>query len=196
MSSSDSEDDQPVRRVVRRAMERRRPRAPRYFCFVDVRTGQTYGRYTGQSPKQAASKCFTKYVQGERSRRGANPILRNFRLYIREVTRGSQHKIYAYDCTRIQLRQAQEVVIRDRNSGQERRIIHRHQNRVNRVRIPDDLRRRLEPAHRERKGLPAQLIPKRPVANASILEDMPELTDLTINSNVTFALTDSNVIEI
>jgi hypothetical protein len=191
MSSSD-EDDVPIRRNVRRVMRRRREMFNRYFSFVDPQTGISRGRYTGKGPQQAASKCFTKYVQVQMHSLRP-PVQRNFRLYMREVTRGSPHKIYAYECTRIVLQQPQEIRIRDVQSGAERLIVHRHKNRVNRVRTPDDIRTRLEPAYRERRGLPK--LPLSPTIDLSE-EVVSQISNLVINSNITFGSTDSNIIEI
>jgi hypothetical protein len=53
------------------------------------------GRYTGTTPKAAASKAFTKHIQA----RGKSPAT----FVIREATRGSEHKEYRYRAERVKL---------------------------------------------------------------------------------------------
>lgn len=53
------------------------------------------GRYTGATPKAAASKAFTKHIQAG----GKSPAT----FVIRESTRGSEHKEHRYRAERVKL---------------------------------------------------------------------------------------------
>lgn len=81
-------------------------RIKRFFAQVDPNTREFNGRYTGFTPKQAASKAFTNYIRSNR----INP--HNI-IFIKETTRMSKNKIYKYTCMRV--RNDQQVIIGNRN---------------------------------------------------------------------------------
>lgn len=63
--------------------------------FTLVAGNDEVGRYTGATPKAAASKAFTKWVQGG----GKSP----YTFTIRETTQGSKKKQYTYRGERVKL---------------------------------------------------------------------------------------------
>lgn len=73
----------------------------RYFSYYDKNTDQKYGRYQASNPKQAASKCARKRIQYLKSIGQPININQEFTLAIKEMTRGSQKKIYFYSAKMI-----------------------------------------------------------------------------------------------
>jgi len=90
----------------------------RYFkCVCD---GESFGRFTGGKPKQAARKAFTSLLrQGKES-----PIL--FSLI--ECTRGCKHKEYKYKGDRIELDEPMKLMIGTGADAKE--ITYRYNNRI------------------------------------------------------------------
>jgi hypothetical protein len=109
----------------------------RYFKLIDAKTGKSYGRYTGDTPKQAASKGFTKMLQKLKSD-GKHPPKQST-IYLRESTRGSARKIYGYEAFRQKLPEPQPLVITDKETGQEKTIIYHFRNKIKKVAVPDQI---------------------------------------------------------
>lgn len=110
----------------------------RYFKLII--DGRACGRYTGDTPKQAASKAFTKVLQNARQQGGDIP--NEMTIYLKESTRGCDKKIYGYRCSRVKLDQPQSLVITDNDTGQQKTITYEYRNRVckiSRNEIPEDL---------------------------------------------------------
>ncbi|XWV24691.1 mg347 protein [Tupanvirus deep ocean] len=72
----------------------------RYFAYIDTNTGEKCGRYCGDSPLQAAKKCANKRFQYLKSI-GNNTT--DITIVIKEMTRGSQKKFFAYNAKKISI---------------------------------------------------------------------------------------------
>lgn len=110
----------------------------RYFKLIDAKTGGSYGRYTGDTPKQAASKGYTKMLQKLKSE-GKQPPKQATIIYLRESTRGSARKIYGYEASRQKLPEPQELVITDKETGEEKTIVYHYRNRIKKVPVPEQI---------------------------------------------------------
>ncbi len=139
-SSGDSSDEDYVPKTasvkISQPVHKSSPRI-RYFKLVDPETGKTFGRYTGETPKQAASKGFTKYLQNLRSNGVIfdNSIVKN--ILLRESTRGSARKRYAYSASRQKLEEPQKLTIMDHNTGELKSIVYNYRNRINKIPLSD-----------------------------------------------------------
>ena len=109
----------------------------RYFKLIDAKTLQSYGRYTGDTPKQAASKGFTKILQGLK-KEGKTPI-KDTTIYLRESTRGSPGKVYGYLATRNKLSVPQELEIQDKTTGVKKTITYNYRNNIHKVDVPGQI---------------------------------------------------------
>ena len=109
----------------------------RYFKVIDPVTGTASGRYTGDTPKQAASKGYTKMLQ-ELKREGKKEPKQST-IYLRESTRGSARKVYGYEAKREKLAEPQELCIIDRITGQEKTITYEYRNKIHKVPVPENL---------------------------------------------------------
>lgn len=74
----------------------------RYFKCYDLTTGKLHGRYTGVTPKQAASKCASKLFRLNTNQGNNNT---GFDFAIRESTRGYPKKYFYYHTIRAMLPQ-------------------------------------------------------------------------------------------
>ncbi|XWV25777.1 hypothetical protein QJ857_gp1311 [Tupanvirus soda lake] len=106
----------------------------RYFKLFDPSTGKSFGRFTGDTPKQAASKGFTKMLQTIKQSGKEPPS--STKIYMRESTRGVPHKIYGYEASRIKLDQPQELVIRDNETGYTKTLSYYYRNRIKKIPVP------------------------------------------------------------
>jgi len=70
----------------------------RYFKLVDPDTGYLYGRYTGDTPKQAALKALIILLQ--KSKSNETDETKQTIVNIKECTRGYPKKIYRYLATK------------------------------------------------------------------------------------------------
>ena len=109
----------------------------RYFKLVDLKTGKSHGRYTGDTPKQAASKGFTKMLQKLKTEGKKAP--KNSTIFLRESTRGSARKVYGYEATRQKLPEPQELVITDKETGVEKTIVYFYRNKIHKVPVPEQM---------------------------------------------------------
>jgi hypothetical protein len=78
-----------------------RCRGTRYFKLIDPETLVCGGRYTGSTPKQAASKGFTKLVQKYKNEGKTIPT--DLTIFLQESTRGSSGKMFGYAVSREKL---------------------------------------------------------------------------------------------
>ena len=79
--------------------------ATRYFKVMDS-DNNFCGRYTGRTPKQAASKAFSSLIKMKKMNQGTymeGGELQNQCIILRECTKGSKKKIYKYNVSRTQL---------------------------------------------------------------------------------------------
>jgi len=104
----------------------------RYFKLINSE-GETYGRYTGDTPKQAASKGFTKMVQKMKST--GETIPKKMKIYLRESTRGSLRKIYGYEAARLKLPQPQKLEIKDKETGKKKVITYKYRNKIKKIQV-------------------------------------------------------------
>lgn len=109
----------------------------RYFKLINAKTGEAYGRYTGVTPKQAASKGFTKMLQKMKSENKKLP--KQCVIYLRESTRNSAKKYYGYEASRQKLKESQQFVIIDKETNKEKVITYNYRNRIKKVPVPDQI---------------------------------------------------------
>lgn len=109
----------------------------RYFKLIDPETGLSFGRYTGDTPKQAASKGFTKMVQKLKKQKESIP--KHSIIYLRESTRGRGRKIYGYKATRVQLPKPQKLTITDPKTKKKKVIVYRYRNKIKKAGVPEDI---------------------------------------------------------
>src|ERR1700733_2082919 len=109
----------------------------RYFKLIDARTMKTFGRYTGDTPKQAASKGYTKLVQKGKAK-GKQPP-KELVIYLRESTRNSNRKVYGYTASRVKLDDPQKLNIKDNDTGKEKTIIYNYRNKIKKVTVPEQI---------------------------------------------------------
>jgi len=110
----------------------------RYFKTIDAKTGDSYGRYTGETPKQAASKAYTKLLQKFKSDGKAVPK-QSTTIFLRESTRGSARKIYGYEASRQKLKEPQRLFITDKETGEEKEIVYHFRNKIKKVTVPEQI---------------------------------------------------------
>lgn len=68
--------------------------------------GESFGRYAGETPKQAAKKAFTRIIQKYNI-----PTDQDTQFCIRECARNSKHRLFHYIGRRIMLRNPVPVQI-------------------------------------------------------------------------------------
>jgi len=98
----------------------------RYFKVIDE-TGEPVGRYTGTTPKQAASKAFAKMVRNAKEN---NVEITNTNIILRESTRGSNRNTYGYVATREKLDNPVTLQITNANTGEPKNIVYRYKNNI------------------------------------------------------------------
>ena len=126
-SNSESDDDVPPSKPTER-----------YFNVIDAKTGKSFGRFIGQTPKQAASNAYTKMLQ---KLKGSGQIITDSSIvYLRESTRGSTRKIYGYKASRQKLPEPQELTITDKVTGQQKIITYNYRNQIKKVPVPKGLK--------------------------------------------------------
>lgn len=109
----------------------------RYFKRLDPVDGKMYGRYTGKTPKQAASKAYTKLRKAMREQKLAIP--QQTTIYVRESTRNSARKVYAYQAWIVKLKEPQELSIPDQDGKEDKEIKYRFRNKVKKVALPTQI---------------------------------------------------------
>ena len=110
---------------------------PRYFKLIDPSSGKSHGRYTGDTPKQAASKGFTKMLQKLKIEGKKAP--KQSTIFLRESTRGSARKIYGYEAARQKLPEPQELIIMDKVTGKKKTIVYHYRNKILKVPVPEQI---------------------------------------------------------
>jgi len=114
------------------------PKNARFFKAIDNAGGPSIGRYTGGTPKQAASKAFTKMVRKMKALDGKVPK-QPVKLYIKESTRRGPQKMYAYSASRNKLKVPQELIITDKMTGEEKKITYRYRNNIRKIPLPSEM---------------------------------------------------------
>jgi hypothetical protein len=109
----------------------------RFFKAVNEKSGAGRGRYTGDTPKQAASKSYTKYIQ--RLKAKGKTVPKSTTIYLRESTRGSNRKVYGYVASRVKLAEPQELTIKDNTTGEKKTITYNYRNQIHKVAVPEQL---------------------------------------------------------
>lgn len=126
--------------VKKSASAKKSPKAKstkkRYFKLIDE-AGRTIGRYTGDTPKQAGSKAFTKLVQ--RSKASGKKMTGNTNIYLRESTRQSNRKTYGYVASRRKLDEPQQLEILDGETGETKQITYYYRNDVKKIAVPEHM---------------------------------------------------------
>ena len=108
--------------------------AMRYFNLINPDTGDVFGRYSGDKPKQAASKAFTKYLQ---SRNAKEQIQPNTLIILRECTKGSSKEVYHFQASREKLNEPEKIVITDKESGKQKIISYHYRNKITEMKDAD-----------------------------------------------------------
>ena len=85
------------------------------------------GRYSGKKPKQAANKAYSSIVR-KKGIKGGGPSIR---FTIKECTRGSKQKTYAYDANRIKLDNPVQVPIKGSEDGKV--IVYNYSNKLSKA---------------------------------------------------------------
>jgi hypothetical protein len=106
----------------------------RYFKALYPNSGKYCGRYTGVTPKQAASKAFTKLLQIKK--REGSEIPTSMPIYLRESTRGSSRKVYGYEASQQKLSEPQQLIITDKETGTEKTIEYSYRNSTKKIYPP------------------------------------------------------------
>jgi hypothetical protein len=109
----------------------------RYFKLINEKTQKGHGRYTGETPKQAANKSYTKMIQKLR-KRGEKIPARSI-IYIRESTRGSHKKVYGYEALRQKLSEPLIREIINETTGEKKKIVNKYRNKIKKVAVPVQL---------------------------------------------------------
>ena len=109
----------------------------RYFKLIDGNSHAASGRYTGETPKQAASKSFTKILK--RFKDTKKPAPKQMTIYLCESTRGSNRKVYGYSASRVKLETPQELEIKDKVTGEVKTITYNYRNKIKKVAVPEQI---------------------------------------------------------
>lgn len=109
----------------------------RYFKLINERTGKASGRYTGDTPKQAASKGFTKILQKLKAE--GKKLPKQSTIYLRESTRNSARKVYGYEARRVRLPEPQTLEIVDKETGERKTIVYKFRNKIKKVQVPEQI---------------------------------------------------------
>lgn len=109
----------------------------RYFKLLDKGGSKSIGRYTGETPKQAASKAFTKLSQ--KLKNDGKKIPKENQIFLRESTRGSNRKVYGYSASKNKLKTPQELHIKDKVTGEKKTIIYNYRNNIRKIAVPESM---------------------------------------------------------
>ena len=109
----------------------------RYFKMIDPSSGSTIGRYTGDTPKQAASKGYTKMIHRDKKAGKRTPSGTRTKIYLRESTRNSNQKTYGYEAIRKKLKDPEEVEIKDDETDEVKKIVYRYRNEIKKIAVPE-----------------------------------------------------------
>lgn len=99
------------------------------YEIINPDTGESCGRYSGQSPKQAASKAFCK-VRMEAS--SAKRSLKQSTIYVRDTTE-SAGKVIGYEVSLETLPKAKQLFIKNLETGDIKTVSYRFNNKIKRV---------------------------------------------------------------
>ncbi len=98
----------------------------RYFklCL----NGSYHGRFSGNTPLEAATKAFTKIMQENNQNTEIETIIE-----IKESTRGSNHQTYKFNAKRIKLDVPLEYTIRDAETGNDEILTYNYKNHLEEI---------------------------------------------------------------
>ena len=130
-----------------------------YFKMINQDDGTFYGRYTGDTPKQAASKGYTKMLRKMKAD-GLKPPKKSI-IFLRESTRGKARKIYGYEAWTQKLPEPQIVELKDKKTGEVyKTIVHNYRNKAKKVPVPDQIGGcRVVKIKRKKGGVKTVLVP-------------------------------------
>ena len=106
-----------------------------FHCVYKSKEGTVVraGRYRGKKPKQAARKALSRVVDKNEVAIGDNLV-----FLIKECTRGSKKKMYAYTGSRVLLKEPVTVPIKKLNKdGKPVVLVYKHENNVKKVPLSD-----------------------------------------------------------
>ncbi|AKI80254.1 ubiquitin-conjugating enzyme E2 [Acanthamoeba polyphaga mimivirus] len=148
----------------------------RYFKIYDPTTGKTTGVYTGGTPKQAASKAFTKSFSNDDTAKNTN---NKKEFYLQEYTGNKPGKIYKYEGTRQKLNQPQKISIPSFN-GQNKTITYNYKNTVVKKNVPDSIKNQSKITKKSDKPLKK---PNRPVKKSPAKKSDSQTNSVKEKSN-------------
>lgn len=90
------------------------------------------GRYTGTTPKQAASKASISMI---RKLQQENKQIESINIYLYETTRGQSSAIFGFQYVRTKLDTSQSII------GGGKTITYYYKNTVNKIDVPDYIRK-------------------------------------------------------
>lgn len=127
----------PAKKAAKKTQKGGDDATERYFKLFDAKSGKALGRYTGDTPKQAASKGYTKFLQKLKENGKAAP--KETTIYMRESTRGSPRKVYGYTAARVKLGEPATVTIKDKVSGEEKTVTYQYRNKIKKIAVPEEI---------------------------------------------------------
>lgn len=108
----------------------------RYFKIIDPKTGITCGRYVGDTPKQAAGKAYSKQIQ--KLKKEGKKVKQLSTIFLRESSRGSHRKIYAYEAKRNKLDEPQVLTFVSKETGETKVITYKYRNDIKKIKVPEN----------------------------------------------------------
>lgn len=107
----------------------------RFFVAYDE-NDQTIGTFTGETPKQAASKAFTALMGKTEDESLAES---GMKIYLKEIAPDGNKKIYGYDAKRKKLDYPIEVTTVDKKSGEKKVITYQYENQIKKIAVPESM---------------------------------------------------------
>jgi len=127
-----------TKQVVKKSTDKKpkKDKKTRYFKLINEKTLKSHGRYTGDTPKQAASKGYTKMVQ--HYKKSGKKVPPKTTIYLRESTRGGAGRVYGYTAAREKLDEPQTLVIPN-DKGEEKKIVYEFRNKIRKEVVPEQV---------------------------------------------------------
>ncbi|AYV84928.1 MAG: hypothetical protein Satyrvirus1_14 [Satyrvirus sp.] len=108
----------------------------RYFKVKDLDSNKFVGKYCGNTPKQAASKAYTKLVQIKHQTNDGTILDKNI-ICLKEYTKTKPHKLFYYEVSRQKLDDPQTLKIFDKDTNETRTIYYSYRNKIKKIKNPN-----------------------------------------------------------
>lgn len=102
----------------------------RYFKLMNPASGKYEDRYSGSSPKQVASKAFTKIIKQYQP---PSVVPENVTIVLKESTKGSDGEIYTFSASRKKLCEPEKVTTTDKDTGETWTITYEYMNCIKKI---------------------------------------------------------------